>query len=87
MPISLCAFPAAKMQTRVAGFWESTIQPHMRHRRSDGQEEQPTFLLVSHANAIRALMAHIDGVQVMTIQKMRWGGQLGAHFFCISNNA
>lgn len=46
----------------MADYWGSAIQPHMRSQRS--RQQQTTFLLVSHANAIRALMAHIDGVQV-----------------------
>jgi hypothetical protein len=54
------------MQVRMVRYWEAAIQPHMRQASGRrGDKAQPvTFLLVSHANTIRALMAHIDGLQV-----------------------
>ncbi len=50
----------------MVGYWEGAIQPHMmRQSGGSGVDKKPaTFLLVSHANAIRALMAHLDGLQV-----------------------
>jgi 2,3-bisphosphoglycerate-dependent phosphoglycerate mutase len=54
-------------QRRAVGYWRGVVQPHMeeRRRREGGREGGGvTFLVVSHANTIRSLMAHLDDVQV-----------------------
>ena len=47
---------------RVVGYWEGTITPGLRAGGGEG-----ATLIVSHANAIRALMAHLDGIPVEEI--------------------
>jgi len=53
-------------QRRAVGYWRGVVQPHMEERRREGGREGGgvTILVVSHANTIRSLMAHLDDVRV-----------------------